>query len=306
MSTTESRASTRAPTIVAHAGSFAELCPTVRRVRFEFDDDIPVHWVSGQPVITHIANVFNILLPPGERWFCRSFREALPRVDDEQLRLRVKAFIGQEAIHGRSHNAYLEHLDARGIPVLALMAISERRFTGPAERLPLEVKAWLIAAIEVYTAMLGAYVFETDVLGDAHPVMRDLFLWHLAEEIEHKSVAFDLATAIDPSYRHRVVSGVLVSAILFTQTTRLLIQLIRHDPDLTWRRSLLELWRERAQLRELSGRGRRALRQFLRRDYHPSQEPDPPNALAYFDLSPAVAVTRRHRQREADDISAQL
>jgi len=268
-----------------------EPCPIVRRVSFDFAD-VPVHWVEGQPLLTHIANVFNILLPPGERWFCRTFREALPKIEDEETRRRLRAFVGQEAIHGRSHHAYLDKLEGDGIPVLRMMTTSEKRMTGPGDRAPLAVRVWLIAAIEVYTAMLGCYVFETGVFDDAHPEMRDLLLWHLAEEIEHKSVAFDVANAIDPNYRRRVVCGVVVTAMLLVQANRLLLQLIHHDPDLTWRRAAADFWRERHQLRELMRRGGRSFRHFLRRDYHPSQEIDPPNALAYFEQSPAVARAR--------------
>lgn len=262
--------------------------PVVRRVRFDYAD-VPVHWVEGRPLLTHIANVFNILLPPGERWFCRSFRAALPEVDDEVLRDQVKAFIGQESIHGRSHNAYCDKLQGDGIPVLDLMAGVEKRFTGPAERIPVAARVWMISGIEVYTAMLGRYVYETDVFADAHPVMRDLLLWHLAEEIEHKSVAFDLATALDPSYRRRVTTGVIVTVMMVVQTTRLLFHLIAADPGLTWRRAARESWRERHHLADLVRYGSRSFRHYLRRGHHPSQEADPPAALAYFAQSPAVA-----------------
>jgi hypothetical protein len=262
--------------------------PIVRRVRFDFSD-VPVHWVPGRPLVTHIANVFNILLPPGERWFCRSFRAALPAVEDDVLRDQVKAFIGQESIHGRSHHAYCDKLQADGIPALDLMAVAEERFTGPGERFPLEARLWLISGIEVYTAMLGRYVYETDVFDDAHPVMRDLLLWHLAEEIEHKSVAFDLAMSVDPSYRRRVTSGVAVTVVMLAQTTRLLVRLIAADPELTWRQAAREVWRERRQLADLARHGSRSFRHYLRRDHHPSQEADPPAALAYFAQSPAVA-----------------
>lgn len=263
--------------------------PYVRRVQFDYDD-VPVHWVAGHPLLTHVANVFNILLPPGERWFCRSFREALPQVHDDLLRDQVKAFIGQESIHGRSHHRYCDHLQDQGIPVLDLMAKAEARFTGPGDKVPVEARVWMISGIEVYTAMLGRYVYETDVFADADPVMRDLLLWHLAEEIEHKSVAFDLAQHLAPSYRKRVVSGVVVTVLMLVMTLRLLLALIRADPELTWGQAARETWRERHHLAALGRYGSRSFRAYLRRDHHPSQEIDPPEALAYFAQSPAVAT----------------
>jgi predicted metal-dependent hydrolase len=40
-----------------------------------------------------------------------------------------------------------------------------------------------------------------------------LFLWHLAEEVEHKGVAFDIWTAVD-GRRHRYITAMIVAAIV--------------------------------------------------------------------------------------------
>ncbi|WP_436792589.1 metal-dependent hydrolase [Actinospongicola halichondriae] len=266
----------------------ADHVPVVRRVKFDYAD-VPVHWVDGAPMVTHVANAFNVLLPPGERMFCRTFREALPRVEDGLLRDQVKAFIAQEAIHGRSHHGYIEHLAEEGWPVDRLMASFDRRAEFLDTRVPLKLRLWLIASIEIYTAMLAGYAFDTGLFDDAHPEMRDLFLWHLAEEAEHKSVAHDLASAIDPSRVRQMVAGVIVFVGIVLQPALVMVRLLRWDPEMNVRRSVRELWRERGQLIELARRGVRSFRASLRRDFHPSQIPDPPAALAYFADSPAVA-----------------
>ena len=51
-----------------------------------------------------------------------------------------------------------------------------------------------IAAIEHYTAFLGNWVLNAEALDrrGADPTMLDLLRWHGAEEVEHRSVAFEL------------------------------------------------------------------------------------------------------------------
>nr|WP_083268600.1 metal-dependent hydrolase [Lentzea guizhouensis] len=42
-----------------------------RDVRFDWSR-LPMHWVPGEPVATHMMNVLHLPLPEGERWFVRS------------------------------------------------------------------------------------------------------------------------------------------------------------------------------------------------------------------------------------------
>ena len=57
-----------------------------------------------------------------------------------------------------------------------------------------------------------------EMFDGAEPVPTSLFLWHLAEEVEHKSVAFDVWKAVDGTRRRYVLAGAtsLVLLGLFT------------------------------------------------------------------------------------------
>lgn len=84
-----------------------------RRVRLVGD---PLHWIKGEPVASDIVCILHVLLPEGERWFCKVFNEALPYVKDEDLARAMRGFIGQEAIHAEAHDkAVTEFLEARGV-----------------------------------------------------------------------------------------------------------------------------------------------------------------------------------------------
>ncbi|BAX28454.1 metal-dependent hydrolase [Mycobacterium tuberculosis] len=63
----------------------------------EFDwTNLPFHYVPNEPMATHVLNVLHMLLPAGEEFFVRVFKKTLPLIKDDQLRLDVQGFIGQE------------------------------------------------------------------------------------------------------------------------------------------------------------------------------------------------------------------
>ncbi|GMA87788.1 hypothetical protein GCM10025868_30380 [Angustibacter aerolatus] len=118
-----------------------------RDVRFDWTT-LPMHWVPGDPVATHVWNVLHLLLPEGERWFVRTFHEALPLVRDEALREDVLGFVAQESVHADAHGEVLEHLRAHGLDPSPFVAETEQpvpRGAGPeagADRAAAARAAW--------------------------------------------------------------------------------------------------------------------------------------------------------------------
>ncbi|WP_248489207.1 metal-dependent hydrolase [Tsukamurella sp. PLM1] len=189
----------------------------------------PLEWITGEPFASMgIAGVLHLVLPEGERWFCEAFTEALPSIKDEELARTVRGFIGQEAMHAASHDtAVTEYLERQGVdtgPFVRQMEFAFRHMLGPrtyrsnkARYNDMVERLWLIAAIEHYTAILGVFVlnsrwdeFEID------PAMADICRWHGAEEVEHRSVAHDVAMYFDPSYLHRCRAMLTVVFFMLT------------------------------------------------------------------------------------------
>lgn len=175
-----------------------------RRVKFDLSNS-PVYWAET-PLVTHAINPLHILLPQGELWFCRVFNRALPDITDPQLYADVKGFIGQEAVHSRSHSHVIDFYKSHGIDLSEFVQVSETLFKDLVDELPLKQqwlakllgKNWLIfqvgsiAAIEHFTSILGMWVLEEKAINNFDPAVLDLIRWHGAEEVEHRSVAFDL------------------------------------------------------------------------------------------------------------------
>ncbi|GAA1882256.1 metal-dependent hydrolase [Williamsia serinedens] len=197
-----------------------------RNVAFDLEHT-PLHWIPGHPIASNVISVLNLLLPEGERWFVTTYNEALPLVADEELAATMRGFVGQEAMHAEAHDKALwEFLDREGVdprPFERQMRWLFRKALAPKEnwepearRKDLVERLWLIAAIEHYTAILGDFALNnTWREHGADPAMTDLFTWHGAEEVEHRSVAHDVATYFGDGYIRRArAMGVALFGLL--------------------------------------------------------------------------------------------
>ena len=213
-----------------------------RNVSFDWSE-LPRHWIPGEPFATHLINVLHLLLPEGERWFCHVFKQALPLIRDEQLAEDVRGFIGQEAVHAESHQGVLDHFDAHGtdtrpyvqqISWLFGKVLGDRGYAGKQGQEWIVERVALIAAIEHFTAFLGQWVLDARELDEAgaDPTMLDLLRWHGAEEVEHRSVAFDLYAHVDGGYARRCRTMVVAIAVLAIMWVRGVRFLMAADPVL--------------------------------------------------------------------------
>lgn len=206
---------------------------TVRKMGFSFAG-VPRHWFFGAAVPTHIANGLNLVFPAGERFFIRSVKHYLDRIRDPELRERVRAFFGQEGRHGFEHEASFEMLEAQGYEIREFLAMYEKlAFEKLEPMFPPSMRLSVTVALEHFTASLAERALTADFLDHAAPVMRDLLRWHAAEEIEHKSVAFDVFQEVDGRYWVRIAGlGIATAGLLgfWTIATR---KLLAQEKDLT-------------------------------------------------------------------------
>jgi predicted metal-dependent hydrolase len=297
----------------AAGGEMDERHPAItpRRVKFDWSGT-PLHWIPGEPVATHFINTLHLLLPAGERWFVRVYKQTLPLIgeDDARLRAEVKGFMGQEAVHAYSHQGVLDRqMLERGLDPRPLTRRIEWLFTailGDRPPLPLiSRRRWLnlrigiIAGIEHYTAVLGQWILDAEELdaAGADPTMMDLLRWHGAEEVEHRSVAFDVYEHVSGAYWRRFVTffiGVLALPLAAYAGSA---YLCARDPELHGVRPRIRDYR-RAVRRGLLPSNRfmiAAARRYLRRDYHPSGECSTRQALDYLATSPAAQAAATGR-----------
>ncbi|MCH7338898.1 metal-dependent hydrolase [Acinetobacter higginsii] len=196
-----------------------------RKVKFDWENT-PVDWIPNQPFASYFINEINNILPAGEFWFCRLYNKVLPKITDEKLKQDVQAFIRQEAMHAVAHtSANKEYLTQRNIDIQRNLDIMDFLFTKVLADKPFDKEIpkalehqWdlfrlgVIATVEHMTCVLGKYALYNkrwEELG-ADPEMIDLIKWHGSEEIEHRTVAFDLYRHLGGGYIARYYMSVAV------------------------------------------------------------------------------------------------
>src|SRR3546814_7851182 len=87
------------------------------------------------------------------------------------------------------------------------------------------------AAAEHFTASLAGYVLEDNTWADTDvdPEMAQLFLWHAAEEIEHRHVAYDVYQHIGGGYVRRVAAMVPLAGLILIGWPLLTSEVMRRD-----------------------------------------------------------------------------
>src|SRR6202011_5293168 len=102
----------------------------------------------------------------------------------------------------------------QGYEIAGFLATYERITYGTIEPMTSpELRLAVTVALEHYTAIMAENVFRDGSLEQAHPTMRALLLWHAAEEIEHRAVAFDVLREVNPSHALRM-AGLAVSGTM--------------------------------------------------------------------------------------------
>ncbi|MCX4166291.1 MULTISPECIES: metal-dependent hydrolase [Paraburkholderia] len=181
-------------------------------IDFGFDESIPRHWFDNDPYKSRFLDGLQISFPEGERFFISSVRAVRHRIKDRQLIQQVKDFTRQEGQHGMAHIRYNEILVKQGMPVEKLSSIHKHLIDEMKARVSEDYSVAITAAVEHFTASLADSFFARKVVTKGmEPRMRALWAWHAIEEMEHKSVVFDVMTSVTRiSYRSRIGAMLLV------------------------------------------------------------------------------------------------
>jgi uncharacterized protein len=200
----------------------------VRHRHYRYDESIPKYFDSGNVLLTHEWNALNLMIPGGERYFIRSVQRLASEAKDPGLKLQIKGFIGQETMHYKETDRCLKLLENAGFPVGEYQAWQDRLLRR-LERLSLPTQNLAgTAGAEHYTAVQALWHLQNHYCDKFPPAMRDITQWHGAEELEHKSVAFDLLQEVAPcNYFVRAlgfVSAMIVNWISYRKALRMLLK----------------------------------------------------------------------------------
>lgn len=184
---------------------------TVRKMDFRFGDSDAMDpvVVPGDPDGSFRMIGLSLLLPYLEPYLIRTMKVARKQIDDPALLDDLERFCAQEGHHFQMHMRFNEALGRERYPELAAL---EKKLSDDYQRFS-KTKSlrWNLAYAEGFEALTTAsalYSFRHGGLGEASdsPVA-ELFAWHMVEEFEHRTVAFDVYDRVVGGYFYRLAVG---------------------------------------------------------------------------------------------------
>jgi len=213
-----------------------------RRPSWDFADLKERFFFGGNGLKSAFVVALSGAFPPGEKEFIQSVRLFMDQVRDPKLIEDVKAFTAQEGQHSLQHKLLNEAFDRVGYlatRVSQQFEEIEREWIdkrSDADRLAATVVMEHITAVMAHFALTRPEEF--DPLPDS---VQELLHWHAIEEIEHKSVAFDVYQECVGD-RNRLRRQLMLHMLLFPlgirDFQRMLLQELGHKPT----------WKERAEM----------------------------------------------------------
>ncbi|MCC2638692.1 MAG: metal-dependent hydrolase [Moraxellaceae bacterium] len=173
---------------------------------------------------------FSSVIPQGERFFIHSVRHYREQIGDAELEARVTGFIGQEAMHGKEHDAVNEAYEKMGFPLGRIDRSVRDGLRLLAKRLSKPTQLAFTVALEHYTAIISEFMLtHPEVRAKFDPAVGNFIFWHMMEETEHKAVAFDVYEKCVGSYALRVGTMIPTTVVLIAALANLQLYLLKTD-----------------------------------------------------------------------------
>ena len=246
----------------------------VRKVHLAFTGEQYPIWHPHQPEWSHMVNGASLTMPYLEPFLVKNMREAITHLNDPELIEDARGFIGQEAQHYQNHRRYNEMLKAGGYPELEKV---EARLQASYERLSKRSLAWRLAysaGFETMTMGITEWLINDRerLFKDADPLVASFVLWHMVEETEHKSVAFDVFQAVSGNYLLRMLGLVYGSLHVGFGSRWAYMAMLKKDKRWYNVRARLRLW---AMVGRFFVKAGGAMLRATKPGHHPDETSDP-------------------------------
>lgn len=186
----------------------------VRKVDFDFPEDVELYAIPGMPRVSLFIAAFSMTMPYLEPYLIRMMLKATDQVDDEKLRQDMKKFCQQEGNHYRNHarinKIIRDKFDASvAREILAIESELKADYERFLKEKPLKFNLAYAEGFEAMTcaAALAGANRPPAVDRKISKGWDELLDWHGLEEIEHRTVAFDVFNHVVDSYPYRVIQG---------------------------------------------------------------------------------------------------
>ncbi|MEZ4426797.1 MAG: metal-dependent hydrolase [Nannocystaceae bacterium] len=204
---------------------------TVRRMSFAYPDELDPVILPGEPEESYTILGLSLLLPYLEPYLIRTMNAARKRIQDPALRDDIKRFSAQEGQHYREHARFNDAIRRQGFPALAALeeelARDYERFSA---RRSLRFNLAYAEGFEAMTTATARF-FLLDRKTRPMPARVDaLMCWHAIEELEHRTVAFDVYERLYGGYLYRLGAGLFAQWHLLRFVIRVARAMLDADP----------------------------------------------------------------------------
>lgn len=210
--------------------------PVLNPRKFRMSRPVPMgrHWMNDDPVATAFFNSLSISFPHAEVYMIDSLKPWREHVN-EPMRREINAFIQQELNHSREHVAFNRGMIEAGFEFKSV----EKDIIDLVKKLNLRddlFRLQMTMCMEHLTAVISSEILSDEShLAGAETELRNMWLWHATEEIEHKAVAYNVWLEItkdwSPLHRwiNRSVFFTLISYRFFSNRISAQIHLLHQD-----------------------------------------------------------------------------
>lgn len=245
----------------------------IRKIPFNFAD-IPPVWHPTNYEWSHMINGASLTMPYLEPFLNRTMREALPLIDDPDLKQDIDGFIRQEAQHFTNHRRYNEMLKQNGYPELTQVEATYEADYAKLEQRSLQWRLAYSAGFETMTMGVTEWLINerNELFKGGDPTVASFVLWHMIEETEHKSVAIDVYQQLCGKYWLRIMGLVWGSFHVGFMSRRAYRAMMKRDGQWQSLTSRIRLWK---MIGRFFVRAGAAMIRALSPSYHPDRVEDP-------------------------------
>ncbi len=234
---------------------------------FDVPEQLDPVIIRNEPEESFMLIGLSLLLPYLEPYLIRSMNRARAKISDPGLLADLRRFCAQEGQHFREHKRFNKALRKPYLSGLAALEESldrdYQRFTATKS---LRFNLAYAEGFEALTAATALFLIETRDKREMHPQVEALMFWHSIEELEHRTVAFDVYQQLYGSYLYRLAVGIYAQVHLVSFAIRVTRHIFASSPH-NYSRG-----RTRRLLRQISLVGRKLLPKLVR-SYSPRYNP---------------------------------
>lgn len=203
-----------------------------RHIHFVLPEPPIKFWHSQSDIKTYHFNALAVFLPTLERLVVLSLKKAIHSEITPELKSQVVSLVAQEAIHGREFNVYNQSA------VLAHFKLNVKDYKmrlfrglfGLFNKLIPTFHYAVSAAGEHLTAISAdLFLQEPQWFEGMSPEYSAIWRWHCIEEIEHKTVAYDVFQSLNGNYLLRVFGMIMMTWVFCIMHIKPIWQMMKKD-----------------------------------------------------------------------------